>query len=153
MSSSNPSAPAAADPAPQEQVATLGSDKESPATNGRTTKTRIEESMDGEQNRPTVEAATVATPIIGGATPAELDKGDINTTKPEDFDGEVSTTSELPSAETIKKIENYIILDRDGKSRKFKSLYNRRNVARRVLVIFIRHFFCGVCRSLTYSLL
>lgn len=71
---------------------------------------------------------------------------DVNKTKPEDFEGEVCTTNELPSAETISKIGEYIVLDKDGRSRTFKSLYSGHNVARRVLVVFVRHFFCGVGR-------
>ncbi|KAL7796023.1 AhpC/TSA antioxidant enzyme domain-containing protein [Trichoderma ceciliae] len=76
--------------------------------------------------------------------PASLD---IDKTRPQDFDGELSTTNELPSAEVQKMIEEYIVLDRHGKSRTFKSLYMGGNVARRVLVIFIRHFFCGNCQE------
>jgi hypothetical protein len=62
----------------------------------------------------------------------------------EDFQGEVVTNDELPSAETIRRIENYIVLDRHGKTHTFRSLYTGRSVARRVLIIFVRHFFCGV---------
>lgn len=62
----------------------------------------------------------------------------------EDFHGEVVTNDELPSAETIRRIENYIVLDRHGKTHTFRSLYTGRSVARRVLIIFVRHFFCGV---------
>ncbi|KAM0261865.1 hypothetical protein ACHAQJ_002068 [Trichoderma viride] len=72
---------------------------------------------------------------------------DIDKTRPQDFDGELSTTNEIPSAEVQKMIEDYIVLDRHGKSRTFKSLYMAGNVARRVLVIFIRHFFCGNCQE------
>lgn len=61
-----------------------------------------------------------------------------------DFQGEVVTNDELPSAETIRRIENYIVLDKHGKTHTFRSLYTGRSVARRVLVIFVRHFFCGV---------
>ena len=66
-----------------------------------------------------------------------------------DFQGEVMTNDELPSAETIRRIENYIVLDRHGKTHTFRSLYTGRSVARRVLVIFVRHFFCGVSRPPT----
>ncbi|KUI58507.1 Thioredoxin-like protein AAED1 [Cytospora mali] len=66
---------------------------------------------------------------------------------PADFQGEVLTNDELPSPETIRRIENYIVLDRHGKTHTFKSLYTGRNVARRVLVIFVRHFFCGNCQE------
>ncbi|KAF3073326.1 Thioredoxin-like protein AAED1 [Trichoderma lentiforme] len=72
---------------------------------------------------------------------------DIDKTQPQDFDGELSTNNELPSANVQKMIEDYIVLDRHGKSRTFKSLYMGNNKARRVLVIFIRHFFCGNCQE------
>lgn len=61
-----------------------------------------------------------------------------------DFVGDVNTNNDIPSQEVLKKVESMIVLDRDGKTRPFKSLYSGPNVARRVLVIFIRHFFCGV---------
>lgn len=66
---------------------------------------------------------------------------------PPDFQGEVQTNNELPSAETIRKLEDHTVLDADGKSHTFKSLYSGTNVARRVLVIFVRHFFCGNCQE------
>ncbi|QSZ33377.1 hypothetical protein DSL72_002965 [Monilinia vaccinii-corymbosi] len=73
-----------------------------------------------------------------------------------EFVGDVGTNNELPSQEMLKKVEGMIVLDRDGKTRPFKSLYSGPNVARRVLVIFIRHFFCGNCqeylRTLTASI-
>ncbi|TFB07742.1 Thioredoxin-like protein [Trichoderma ghanense] len=72
---------------------------------------------------------------------------EIDKTRPQDFDGELQTNNELPSAEVQKMIEDYIVLDKDGKSRTFRSLYMGPNVARRVLVIFIRHFFCGNCQE------
>ncbi|KAI2624113.1 hypothetical protein GGS21DRAFT_532988 [Xylaria nigripes] len=66
---------------------------------------------------------------------------------PPDFDGEVDTTHELPSCETLRAIEDYTVLDRDGRTRPFKSLYSGHNAARRVLLIFVRHFFCGNCQE------
>ncbi|KAK4150980.1 thioredoxin-like protein AAED1 [Chaetomidium leptoderma] len=75
---------------------------------------------------------------------------------PLDFDGEIDTNHDLPSPETIRKIDNYVVLDRDGKSHTFRSLYTGRHAARRVMIIFIRHFYCGNCqeylRALTESI-
>ncbi|KAI8962872.1 AhpC/TSA antioxidant enzyme-domain-containing protein [Daldinia sp. FL1419] len=65
----------------------------------------------------------------------------------EEFQGEVQTTNDLPTIETLRKIEAYNVLDSDGKSHSFKSLYAGHNSARRVLIIFIRHFFCGNCQE------
>lgn len=79
-----------------------------------------------------------------GPSPRPSIQTDFDDELQEDFQGEVVTNDELPSAETIRRIENYIVLDRHGKTHTFKSLYTGRSVARRVLVIFVRHFFCGV---------
>lgn len=49
-----------------------------------------------------------------------------------------------PSAETLRKVENYTVLDKEGNEHPFKSLYAGPDSTGRVLVIFIRHFFCGV---------
>lgn len=62
----------------------------------------------------------------------------------DDFTGDVETDNTLPSKEMLKRVENVIVLDKDGKGVPFKSVYTGPNVPRRVLVIFIRHFFCGV---------
>ncbi|KAF7542924.1 hypothetical protein G7Z17_g11158 [Cylindrodendrum hubeiense] len=77
---------------------------------------------------------------------------EINTSQPEDFEGELATNNELPSRDTLRKIGNYIVLDRDGKTHPFKSLFTGSNVARRVLLIFVRHFFCGNCQEFLRSL-
>ncbi|KAI8218346.1 Thioredoxin-like protein AAED1 [Colletotrichum sp. SAR 10_86] len=77
---------------------------------------------------------------------------EVDNSKPVDFEGEIPTNNHLPSPETLKKIENYVVLDRHGKSHPFKSLYTGRNVARRVLIIFVRHFFCGNCQEFLRTL-
>jgi len=77
---------------------------------------------------------------------------EVDKSRPQDFEGEVATDNELPSPEVLKKIEDYIVLDRDGKSHTFKSLYTGNNVSRRVLMIFIRHFFCGNCQDYIRSM-
>lgn len=73
------------------------------------------------------------------------DSDDEETVNPPDFHGDVLSNDELPSAETIERISDYIVLDRHGKTHTFRSLYTGRSVARRVLIIFVRHFYCGVC--------
>lgn len=79
----------------------------------------------------------------------DFDDDDVN---PADFQGEVLTNDELPSPETVRRIEDYIVLDKHGKTHTFKSLYTGRNVARRVLIIFVRHFFCGVSLHIVASI-
>ncbi|ORY57275.1 uncharacterized protein BCR38DRAFT_450078 [Pseudomassariella vexata] len=102
----------------------------------------------------TPEASTTTTKDANGttnaasstsSTPAPTTKDyDVN---PQDFAGEVETNNNLPSRETLRKLEDHTVLDADGKSVPFKSLYTGHNVARRVLIIFIRHFFCGNCQE------
>ncbi|EQL02973.1 fmHP [Ophiocordyceps sinensis CO18] len=72
--------------------------------------------------------------------------------RPTDFEGELPTTNELPSPETINKIDDYIVLDAHGRTHTFQSLYGGRNAARRVLFVFVRHFFCGNCQEYLRSL-
>ncbi|KAI1303445.1 AhpC/TSA antioxidant enzyme-domain-containing protein [Xylaria venustula] len=64
-----------------------------------------------------------------------------------DFKGEVDTNNEIPSPQVLRAIENYTVFDHAGKTHPFKSLYTGHNVARRILIIFIRHFFCGNCQE------
>lgn len=61
-----------------------------------------------------------------------------------EFQGDVNTNNEIPTQEVLRQVEDMTVLDRDGKIIPFKHLYSGPNVTRRVLVIFIRHFFCGV---------
>jgi hypothetical protein len=77
---------------------------------------------------------------VNGSATASINE-EIN---PLDFQGEVQTNNNLPSLETLRKLEDYTVLDESGKSHTFRSLYTGHNVARRVLIIFVRHFFCGV---------
>ena len=70
---------------------------------------------------------------------------------PIDFQGSVDSNNDIPTPETLRKIENYVLLDRDGKSHTFKSLYSGKHVARRVLIIFVRHFYCGVSTAACQS--
>ena len=49
---------------------------------------------------------------------------------------------ELPSAETLKEAGELMLKDEYGKEVQFKTLYEGKSGQR--LIIFIRHFFCGV---------
>jgi hypothetical protein len=64
-----------------------------------------------------------------------------------EFIGDVDTDNTIPSRATLRRVADFQVLDQDGKSRPFKSLYSGPMVARRVLVIFVRHFFCGVSHA------
>lgn len=78
-------------------------------------------------------------------TPSSLQQSDVDTSRPKDFEGEVETDDALPGIETVRALQDHLVLDKEGKTRTFRSLYDGKNSARRVLVVFIRHFFCGVC--------
>jgi hypothetical protein len=68
-----------------------------------------------------------------------------------EFSGDIMTDNSIPTQKTIRKVADLPVLDKDGKSIPFKSLYSGPMVARRVLVIFVRHFFCGVSTILPNS--
>lgn len=57
---------------------------------------------------------------------------------------DIHVDNKIPNQNILKKIEDYPVLDVGGKSIPFKSIFTGPNVARRVLVIFVRHFYCGV---------
>ncbi|KAJ5805521.1 uncharacterized protein N7503_003123 [Penicillium pulvis] len=57
-----------------------------------------------------------------------------------------------PSAETLDKISEFTVLDRKGEKHTFKSIYDGPESDERVLVVFIRHFFCGSCREFVSAL-
>ncbi|KAK5632095.1 hypothetical protein RRF57_007809 [Xylaria bambusicola] len=82
----------------------------------------------------------------GGAEQIHLNGEDL-ADPPLDFKGEVDTNNDIPSPKVLKTIENYTVFDHAGKTHPFKDLYSGHNVARRILVIFVRHFFCGNCQE------
>lgn len=62
---------------------------------------------------------------------------------PKNFEEEMNTP---PSTETVQRAEDLPILDHKGKSLLFREVFDREDgVISRLLVIFIRHFHCGVC--------
>lgn len=78
------------------------------------------------------------------ATASASAPSDEQQVNPPDFKGEVETNNDLPSQVVLRAVENYTVIDSAGKFHAFRSLYSGPNVARRILVIFVRHFFCGV---------
>ena len=62
-----------------------------------------------------------------------------------DFAGDIKVNNNPPTKATLEKIADLPVLDANKKSRTFKSLYaDNEDGPRRVLICFIRHFFCGV---------
>ncbi|KAF2087261.1 hypothetical protein K490DRAFT_15945, partial [Saccharata proteae CBS 121410] len=64
-----------------------------------------------------------------------------------DFKGDLDVSQKLPTKEDIEKCADLVVLDVDGKSRPFKTIYSGEGAAQRQLVIFVRHFFCGNCQE------
>lgn len=62
----------------------------------------------------------------------------------EEFEGTVDVNNDIPSEKDLAKVEDLLVLDAQGQSRPFKELYKAPHVASKQLIIFIRHFFCGV---------
>ncbi|RBQ70108.1 hypothetical protein FVER14953_20848 [Fusarium verticillioides] len=56
---------------------------------------------------------------------------------------------DLPTAEALKIADAIEVLDGKGKKHTFKSIYSGPGKPRRVLVVFVRHFFCCSCVSYT----
>lgn len=72
----------------------------------------------------------------------------MNESKPDgptgDFNGDIEVSDKLPSKGDLEKVANLPVLDASGKSLPFKTLHSNPGGISRVLIIFIRHFFCGV---------
>ena len=60
---------------------------------------------------------------------------------PDDFEGDIKVSNKLPSHSDLQKVSALPVLDAAGKPHSFKSLHHRK---RRVLIVFVRFFFCGV---------
>jgi hypothetical protein len=61
-----------------------------------------------------------------------------------DFEGDVKVTNDLPSKDMLARCTDLVVLDSKGQSHTFESLYHGEAAASRQLIIFVRHFFCGV---------
>ena len=72
----------------------------------------------------------------------------VTATKPEgptgDFSGDIDVSSKLPSQKDLENVADLTVLDVDGQPHAFKTLHPSDDGPQRVLIIFIRHFFCGV---------
>ena len=65
-----------------------------------------------------------------------------------DFQGDVLVSNDIPTQADLDKCADLLVLDAQGTSRPFKTLHTGEGVAPRQLIIFVRHFFCGVSISL-----
>lgn len=63
----------------------------------------------------------------------------------QEFQGDVKVSTALPSESTLERTADLPVFDVEGKTVSFKSLYwANGNESKKVMIIFIRHFFCGV---------
>ena len=62
-----------------------------------------------------------------------------------EFTGSIKVSQKVPTAAELRKVAELPVLTAQRESIPFKSLYTSEHDGRRVLIIFIRHFFCGVC--------
>lgn len=54
---------------------------------------------------------------------------------------------ELPDEKTIAEAGEVMIKDKDGQDIPLKSLWSGKGEGEKQLIIFVRHFFCGVSRT------
>ncbi|KAL9108208.1 MAG: hypothetical protein Q9227_006945 [Pyrenula ochraceoflavens] len=69
-----------------------------------------------------------------------------------ELDGDLAVSNSLPSRATLTKCRDLPIFDAEGKEHKFGSLWeddcqSGDGAKKRVMLIFIRHFFCGNCQE------
>jgi hypothetical protein len=62
----------------------------------------------------------------------------------EEFEGTIDVNNDIPTEKDLDRVGDLLVLDAQGQSRPFKELYTAPHGAPRQLIIFIRHFFCGV---------
>ncbi|KAL9125459.1 MAG: hypothetical protein Q9217_005344 [Psora testacea] len=73
-------------------------------------------------------------------------------TKPEgltgEFEGDIRVNDNLPTIPDLEEAGKIEVFDKDKKRRTFKSLHaGSKEDKMKVLVVFIRHFFCGNCQE------
>ncbi|KAI9812862.1 MAG: hypothetical protein M1827_004380 [Pycnora praestabilis] len=61
--------------------------------------------------------------------------------------GDLDVTNNIPTQADLDKVANLPVLDVNGASRPFQSLYSGDKEAKRILILFVRHFFCGNCQE------
>ena len=90
-----------------------------------------------------------ATPDQDGAPAKPVDPSTQPASKPEgptgEFTGSIKVSQKAPSKSDLAKVAELPLLNSKNESIPFKSLYtSSTNPETRILIIFIRHFFCGV---------
>ena len=101
---------------------------------------------------PTVDKSSTASEAVSkSATTEHASAAPLSNPEPEpelDFQGDVLVSNDIPTQADLDKCADLLVLDAQGTSRPFRTLYAGEGVAPRQLIIFVRHFFCGVSVSL-----
>ncbi|KAL9121940.1 MAG: hypothetical protein Q9187_001504 [Circinaria calcarea] len=83
-----------------------------------------------------------------GSTSAAAPATTTDSSSPEDIcTGDIKVSKNLPTKTDLEKCAELPVLDVHSKKHTFESLYSGERAARHVLVLFIRHFFCGNCQE------
>lgn len=61
-----------------------------------------------------------------------------------EFPDSIDISDDFPDNEAVAEAGEVLIYDSDGNERPFKSIYSGDPIGEQQLVIFVRHFFCGV---------
>jgi hypothetical protein len=65
--------------------------------------------------------------------------------------GEIDISDDLPTEEILEEAGDIPIYDSEGNEKPFKSLYSGDSaIGEQQLVIFVRHFYCGVSFTITF---
>ena len=100
--------------------------------------------------RSTTSGPTILSAMAQADTQKPQDSNSDSATK--EFQGDIKVSTALPSKSTLEKVADLPVFGVDGKTVPFKSLYwSDTSESRKVMIIFIRHFFCGVCVVLLAS--
>ena len=100
--------------------------------------------------KPTIDKSSTAFEAISkSATTEHASTAPSSNPEPEpepelDFQGDVLVSNDIPTQADLDKCADLLVLDAQGTSRPFRTLYTGEGVAPRQLIIFVRHFFCGV---------
>lgn len=100
---------------------------------------------------PTMDKSSTASEATSKSATEHTSTAPSSSPEPElelDFQGDVLVSNDIPTQTDLDKCADLLVLDAQGTSRPFKTLYAGEGVAPRQLIIFVRHFFCGVGISL-----
>lgn len=76
---------------------------------------------------------------------------EVSAPPPKQEDAGPPTSEELPSPSSLERAAGVEVFDMEGKAHSFAQLYSGPDVTSRVLVIFVRHVFCGVSLMTFYT--